>query len=174
MIMSTSGSLITTSSSTRLWSLIQFEHPFAEFIIQASRNLADYKLYFASLVARLLQDDTRNIDQQEIVDMIKNAAIHVDVGDINNMINFTKSIIKTKAKSAGLLKKEVDALSIKVVESWLKSLPEESDELGEVVVNISEGRGSDNAIVTKGLLYRHDPTYEDNINDMHGPIKVNI
>merc|ERR1719445_2115335 len=90
------------------------------------------------------------------------------------MINITKSILNTKAKSAGLLRKDVEALSVKVVESWLKSLPEESDELGEVVVNVDEGGGSDTAIVTKGLLYRHDPTYENNISAMKGPIKVAV
>ena len=172
MITSTSGALVTTSSSSRLWNLIQFDHPFAEFVIQASKNIPDHKLYFASLSTRLLKSDSRNIDREKVLEIIENAAVKVDVGKLSHMINISRSVIKSKAKSAGLLNKEVDALSVKIVEAWLKSLPEESDELGEVVVKVNEGGGSDNTIVTKGLLYGHDPTYEDNIRDMKGPIKV--
>ena len=172
MVTSTSGGLVTTSSSSRLWNLIQFDHPFAEFMIQASKNILDHKLYFASFAARLLKSDVNNIDKDKIVDIIENCAVNVDVGKLNHMISMTKSVIKSKAKSAGLLNKEVDALSIKIVEAWLKSLPEHSDELGEVVVKVNEGGGSDNIIVTNGLLYGHDPTYEDKLKDMKGPIKV--
>lgn len=174
MITSTSGALITTSSSSRLWNLIQFDHPFAEFVIQASKNIPDHKLYFASLATRLLKSDAGNIDREKVFEIIENAAVKVDVGKLSHMINISTTVIKSKAKSAGLLNKEVDALSIKIVEAWLKSLPEESDELGEVVVKVNEGGGSDNAIVTKGLLYGHDPTYEDNIRNMKGPIKVAV
>jgi len=174
MITSTSGALVTTSSSNRLWNLIEFDHPFAEFVIQASKNISDHKLYFASFATRLLKSNAKIIDHEKVVEIIEKAAVNIDVGKLNHMISIARSIMKTKAKSAGLLTNEVDALSVKIVEAWLKSLPEESDELGEVVVKVHEGGGSDNAVVTKGLLYGHDPTYDDSIQNIKGPIKVAI
>ena len=172
MIISSNGSLITTSASSRLWSLVQFDHPFAEFIIQAGRNLLDHRLYFASLTARLLRYEAIEVDRTKLCNMIEAASSCIDIGNIHHLVNVSRSMIKSKAKSGGLLNNEVNKISMKLVEAWLKSLPDLSDELGEVVIKVSEGWESGDPSIIKGLLYPHDPIIEDTIQDMMGPVKV--
>ena len=76
-----------------------------------------------------------------------------------------------KAKSNA--KTELEKLSIKIVEAWLHSLPDKSDSgMGEVVVKVAETGGSEDITICQGLLYPHQPTYDDVIQDMRGPIKV--
>ena len=68
---------------------------------------------------------------------------------------------------------ELEKLSIKIVEAWLHSLPDQSDSgMGEVVVKVAETEGSEDITICQGLLYPHQPTYDDVIQDMRGPIKV--
>ena len=57
MVISSTGSMMTTSSSHRLWSLIQVEHILAEFILQSVKSLPDHRLFASSLAARLLMED---------------------------------------------------------------------------------------------------------------------
>ena len=67
MVVSTTGNMMTTSSSSRLWKLIQVEHVLAEFILQSTNNLPDYRLQSSSLAARMVSDNTDTIDMDRLV-----------------------------------------------------------------------------------------------------------
>ena len=68
MVVSCTGNMMTTSSSSRLWKLIQVEHILAEFILQSTNHLPDHRLQSSSLAARIISDNTQtiNLDRLEV------------------------------------------------------------------------------------------------------------
>ena len=70
MVVSSTGNMITTTSSSRLWQLIQFDSVMVEFILAATKSLADYKLQSAALATRLVLEDTENIELESFRVMI--------------------------------------------------------------------------------------------------------
>ena len=69
MVVSTNGTMFTTSSSSRLWQLVQFDSVLVEFILAATKSLPDYRLQSAALASRLLLEETDNIDLQSVMVM---------------------------------------------------------------------------------------------------------
>ena len=67
MLVSSTGNMMTTSSSSRLWQLVQFDSVLVEFILAATKSLPDYRLQSAALATRLLLEETDNIDLQSIM-----------------------------------------------------------------------------------------------------------
>ena len=177
MIVSGTGNMMITSSSHRLWSLIQIDHVLAEFILQSTKHLPDHRLFAASLTARLLRDNIENIDIHKIVEVIDKAAVPFDVSNLKNLRNLVKSIIRPKAKVMGLMDKNIDHLCCKIVKAWLMTVPDDPEqEMGEVVVKTLESpldNSDDNDVkIVHGLLY---PLDEDNkVRSRPGPIKVNL
>ena len=97
----------------------------------------------------------------------------LDVSQMSHLVSLVRAVISPKAKASGLLCSEVERLSLKVVEAWLHSLPDQPDTgLGEVVVKVAETGGCEEVIISPGLLCPHQPTYEDVLEDMRGPVKV--
>ena len=174
MVTSVTGSLVTTSSSHRLWSLIQVEHVLAEFILQSVRSLPDHRLFASSLAARLLTEDKmEDIDMEKLSEAIDDCAIEMDLSNLSQLINLVKSIIRPKAKCAGLLDVEIDNLGVQIVKAWLRTVPDDEDQrMGEVIVKVIEGGGSDEVTVMDGLLYPHDPTYDDTVFPDMSQVKV--
>ena len=163
MVISSTGNMLTTSSSHRLWDLIQVEHILAEFILQSVKTLPDHRLFASSLAARLLTEDKmEDIDMERLSQAIDDCAIEMDLSNLSQLINLVKSIIRPKAKCAGLLDMEIDNLGVQIVKAWLRTVPDNEDQsMGEVIVKVIEGGGSDEVTVMDGLLYPHDPTYYD-------------
>ena len=97
----------------------------------------------------------------------------LDVSQLSHLVSLVRSVISPGGRASGLLSSEVETLSVKVVEAWLHSLPDHPDSgLGEVVVKVAETGGSEEVIIRPGLLYPHQPTYDDLLQDMSGPVKV--
>ena len=97
----------------------------------------------------------------------------LDVSKMSHLLSLVRTVISPKAKACGLLSSEVERLSVKVVEAWLLSLPDQPHSgLGEVVVKVAERGGSEEIVVCPGLLCLHQPTYDDLLQDMEGPVKV--
>ena len=97
----------------------------------------------------------------------------LDVSQLSHLVSLVRSVISPGARASGLLSPEVERLSVKVVEAWLHSLPDLPDSgLGEVVVAVAETGGSEEIVICPGLLYPHQPTYDDLLQDMSGPVKV--
>ena len=67
MLVSSSGNMMTTSSSSRLWQLVQFDSVLVEFILAATKSLPDYRLQSAALATRLLLEETDNIDLESVM-----------------------------------------------------------------------------------------------------------
>ena len=67
MLVSSTGNMMTTSSSSRLWQLVQFDSVLVEFILAATKSLPDYRLQSAALATRLLLEETDNIDLQSVM-----------------------------------------------------------------------------------------------------------
>ena len=66
MLVSSTGNMLTTSSSSRLWQLIQFDSVLVEFILAATKPLPDYRLQSACLASRLLLEQPDNIDLEAV------------------------------------------------------------------------------------------------------------
>ena len=99
--------------------------------------------------------------------------MELDVSKMSHLVSLVRTVISPKAKACGLLQCEVERLSVKVVEAWLRSLPDDPHTgLGEVVVKVAETGGSDEVVICPGLLCLHQPTYDDLLQDMSGPVKV--
>ena len=165
MVISGTDNLMTTSSSHRLWDLIQVEHVLAEFILQSVKTLPDHRLFASSLAARLLTEDRmEDIDMERLSQAIDDCAIEMDLSNLSQLINLVKSIIRPKAKCAGLLDVEIDNLGVQIVKAWLRTVPDNEDQsMGEVIVKVMEVGGGDEVTVMDGLLYPHDPTYDDTV-----------
>ena len=69
MLVSSTGNMMTTSSSSRLWQLVQFDSVLVEFILAATKSLPDYRLQSAALATRLLLEETDNIDLESVMVM---------------------------------------------------------------------------------------------------------
>ena len=67
MLVSSTGNMLTTSSSARLWQLVQFDSVMVEFILAATKSLTDYRLQSAALATRLLLEETDNIDLEYVM-----------------------------------------------------------------------------------------------------------
>ena len=174
MVISGTGSLVTTSSSHRLWSLIQVEHIMAEFILQSVKSLPDHRLFASSLAARMLMEDKEeDIEMDRLSEAIDDCAMEMDLSNLSQLINLVKSIIRPKAKCGGLLDLEIDNLGVQIVKAWLRTVPDnEVQSMGEVIVKVMEGGGSDEVTVMDGLLYPHDPTYDDTVCPDMRSVKV--
>ena len=173
MIVSTSGALRTTATSSRLWDLLQFDHLLVEFIIGAGKVLADHGLLCAALTARLLASGPdQELDGAWLSDRILAASVPLDLASLAPMISLVRTVLASQASASGLLREELEQLSRAVVEAWLCCLPEGGGEVGEVVVRVAEGGGAGEVRVTPGLLYRHEPTYGDCVRDMEGGVRV--
>ena len=173
MVVSTNGTMFTTSSSSRLWKLLQLDQVLVQMILEVANNLPDYRLQTSALAARLLVDDVSGINLSELEDCVDRNSVSFDVSKMSHLVSLVRTVITPKAKASGLLKTELEKLSIKIVEAWLHSLPDKSDSgMGEVVVKVAETGGSEDITICQGLLYPHQPTYDDVIQDMRGPIKV--
>ena len=97
----------------------------------------------------------------------------LDVSQLSHLVSLVRSVISPGGRASGLLPCEVETLSVKVVEAWLRSLPDHPDTgLGEVVVAVAETGGCEEITICPGLLYPHQPTYDDLLQDMTGPVKV--
>ena len=97
----------------------------------------------------------------------------LDVSKLSHLVSLVRSAISPGARASGLLPSQVETLSVKVVEAWLRTLPDHPDTgLGEVVVKVAETGGSEEIIISQGLLYPHQPTYDNLLQDMTGPVKV--
>ena len=70
MVVSSTGNMITTTSSSRLWQLIQFDSVMVEFILAATKSLTDYRLQSAALATRLVLEDADKIDVELVRVMI--------------------------------------------------------------------------------------------------------
>ena len=66
MLVSSTGNMLTTSSSSRLWQLLQLDSVLVEFILAATKSLPDYRLQSASLASMLLLDQTDDIDLESV------------------------------------------------------------------------------------------------------------
>ena len=78
MIVSGTGHVQVTSSSARLWTLIQCDQVLAEFILQSVKHLQDHKLFSSSLAARLLTDDNfQSINMGKILVSIRQYLVQV-------------------------------------------------------------------------------------------------
>ena len=67
MLVSSTGNMLTTSSSSRLWQLVQFDSLLVEFILAATKSLPDYRLQSAALASRLLLEPSDNIDLESVL-----------------------------------------------------------------------------------------------------------
>ena len=67
MLVSSTGNMMTTSSSSRLWQLLQFDSVLVEFILAATKSLPDYRLQSACLASRLLLEQPDNIDLESVL-----------------------------------------------------------------------------------------------------------
>ena len=167
MVVSTSGALRTTSTSCRLWSLLQFDHPLAEFIMQAAGRVEDHGLLASSLTCRLLLSTCRSWDATWLAERVEEASVAMDLASLPALVSMARTVLGAKAAASGLLREEVDRLSRKVVEAWLLTLPEGEGEMGEVVVRVTEGRAGEVA-VGRGLLYRYEPTFGQGVARREG------
>ena len=173
MVVSSTGAMLTTTSSCRLWQLLQIEHVLVQFLLGATNTLPDYRLYSAALAARLLMEEVQDISLETLEESIERNAVQLDVSQMSHLVSFVRTSIRPKTKASGLLNTEVEKLSVKIVEAWLRSLPDDEDSgMGEVVVKVVETGGSEDIVICQGLLYPHEPTYDDVIRDMNGPLKV--
>ena len=173
MIVSSNGTVVTTSSSTRLWQLLDLDQVVVQLILEASANLPDYRLQSSALAARLMMEEGDDVDIEELSECIERSAVRLDVSKMRELLSLVRTVIRPKAKASGLLTTEIETLSVKIVEAWLRTLPDQPDTgLGEMVVKVLETGGSEDIMTVQGLLYPHQPTYDDFIEDMRGPIRV--
>ena len=116
-----------------------------------------------------MEDQLEDIDMERLSEAIDDCGIEVDLSNLSQLIDLVKSIIRPKAKCAGLLEVEIDNLGVQIVKAWLRTVPDNDDQvMGEVIVKVVEGGGSDKVTVMEGLLFPHDPTYDTLFPDMRG------
>ena len=180
MVVTSAGSLVTTSSAPRLLPLLPLDNPLAEFLLAAARPLPDHRLFCIAMAARLLAAPPTSTGRPvlraaELQDWLEAAAVQVDLGSLEQMLSLAVTALASKASGAGLLPGQVEKLGRALVQAWLTSLPTGQDTLGEVVVRVGEGGGPDQITISPGLLFLLGPDQEQKAGDaakLSGPVRL--